>query len=70
MKKGDVTDLDIPRRARTGLLVYGCRTVSDVVKAYNSGELITIRKIGVKTVEEIRKALIAFGIPEEELSSV
>lgn len=68
MKKGDVTDLNIPRRARTGLLVYGCRTVSDVVKAYNNGERMSIRKIGVKTVEEIRKALIDFGVPEEELS--
>ncbi len=56
-----IEQLDIPGRALRALTASGVRTVGDLLK-YTEKDILQLRGVGKRAIEEIRKALLYYGI--------
>lgn len=55
-----IDELGLSTRAYNSLIRWGLRTVGDVCKAYNEGELKKVRNLGGRTTFEIERQLCTF----------
>ena len=57
----NVTDLDLSVRSYNCLMRTGCHTVGQAITAINEDGLRKVRNLGVKSIAEIRSAILEYG---------
>ena len=57
----NVADLDLSVRSYNCLMRTGCHTVGQAITAINEDGLRKVRNLGVKSIAEIRSAILEYG---------